>query len=278
MKNPEQTLLSHLSQEVITIAHCCKITFMNGTHVYFTDCDHDLTVDGVSYFSNSHTKVKLISHGHGNSTAQIEFLPYDTPIVADGSLLFELYTDAKIEILLVNYSDISQGSIRLFIGKIREISLHNHLINAYLIGDIHALYNKVGSVFSQQCRAQFCDSLCKLSASKFSIFSTVSSILDKYKEFGDSTLTTYDNYYKYGLVTFLSGNNKQCTFEIHSNTGTIISLASRTPYPISVDDQYSLLAGCDKNFHTCITKFQNAVNFRGEPHVPDPHSVFQPID
>ncbi|WP_249549298.1 DUF2163 domain-containing protein [Anaplasma phagocytophilum] len=278
MKNQEQTLLSHLAQEVITIAHCCKITFMNGAHIYFTDCDHDLTIDGISYYSNFHSKVKLISHGHGTSAAQIEFLPYDHQIAAEDSLLFELYTDAKIEILLVNYSDISQGSITLFIGKIREISLHNHLINAYLIGDIHALYNKVESVFSQQCRAQFCDGLCKLSASKFSAFGTVSSVLDMYKEFRDATLTTYDNYYKYGLVTFLSGKNKQCTFEIHSNRGTLISLTSRTPYPIAIDDQYSLLAGCDKNFRTCVTKFQNAENFRGEPHVPDPHSIFQPID
>jgi uncharacterized phage protein (TIGR02218 family) len=26
--------------------------------------------------------------------------------------------------------------------------------------------------------------------------------------------------------------------------------------------------GCDKRFETCVTRFGNAVNFRGEPHLP----------
>jgi uncharacterized phage protein (TIGR02218 family) len=26
--------------------------------------------------------------------------------------------------------------------------------------------------------------------------------------------------------------------------------------------------GCDKRFETCVTRFANAVNFRGEPHLP----------
>jgi hypothetical protein len=26
--------------------------------------------------------------------------------------------------------------------------------------------------------------------------------------------------------------------------------------------------GCDKQFATCVNRFKNALNFRGEPHVP----------
>ncbi|MBM3617735.1 MAG: beta tubulin, partial [Alphaproteobacteria bacterium] len=33
-------------------------------------------------------------------------------------------------------------------------------------------------------------------------------------------------------------------------------------------DAYEAFAGCDKSFGTCRTRFSNAVNFRGEPHVP----------
>jgi uncharacterized phage protein (TIGR02218 family) len=29
-----------------------------------------------------------------------------------------------------------------------------------------------------------------------------------------------------------------------------------------------LREGCDKRFETCTSRFQNAVNFRGEPHLP----------
>jgi hypothetical protein len=29
-----------------------------------------------------------------------------------------------------------------------------------------------------------------------------------------------------------------------------------------------LREGCDKRFETCVTRFANAENFRGEPHLP----------
>ncbi|MDE5056044.1 phage BR0599 family protein [Wolbachia endosymbiont of Drosophila bicornuta] len=32
--------------------------------------------------------------------------------------------------------------------------------------------------------------------------------------------------------------------------------------------KYSILAGCDKTFPTCRSKFNNTVNFRGEPYIP----------
>jgi len=37
---------------------------------------------------------------------------------------------------------------------------------------------------------------------------------------------------------------------------------------LSEGDKYRAVIGCDKRFETCIKKFNNAVNFRGEPHVP----------
>ena len=47
-----------------------------------------------------------------------------------------------------------------------------------------------------------------------------------------------------------------------------ISLALPMPFDVLIGNSYSMHAGCDKNFETCINKFSNAVNFRGEPHVP----------
>ena len=29
-----------------------------------------------------------------------------------------------------------------------------------------------------------------------------------------------------------------------------------------------ITAGCDKNIETCINKFDNAINFRGESYIP----------
>jgi uncharacterized phage protein (TIGR02218 family) len=37
---------------------------------------------------------------------------------------------------------------------------------------------------------------------------------------------------------------------------------------IAVGDTFTVTAGCDKRFATCVQKFDNAVNFRGFPHIP----------
>ena len=39
------------------------------------------------------------------------------------------------------------------------------------------------------------------------------------------------------------------------------------PAAIQVGDQVEIYAGCDKSLTTCTSKFSNANNFRGFPHV-----------
>jgi len=38
--------------------------------------------------------------------------------------------------------------------------------------------------------------------------------------------------------------------------------------PIAAGDTFTVTAGCDKRFATCNGRFNNAVNFRGFPHIP----------
>jgi hypothetical protein len=48
----------------------------------------------------------------------------------------------------------------------------------------------------------------------------------------------------------------------------IFELFLDMPFDIQVGDTFNVYAGCDKRLTTCINKFVNAVNFRGEPYVP----------
>jgi uncharacterized phage protein (TIGR02218 family) len=70
------------------------------------------------------------------------------------------------------------------------------------------------------------------------------------------------------LVTFTSGANTGLHMEIRDFSAGRFGLFLPMPYPISVGDSYTAVAGCDKSFQNCVTKFNNALNFRGEPHVP----------
>ena len=56
---------------------------------------------------------------------------------------------------------------------------------------------------------------------------------------------------------------------------TIIAIADDTVRvrdvprePVETGCRVELREGCDKRFETCVARFDNAVNFRGEPHLP----------
>lgn len=47
-----------------------------------------------------------------------------------------------------------------------------------------------------------------------------------------------------------------------------VELWQALPGGLAPGDLVRLEAGCDKRFETCRLKFDNAVNFRGFPHIP----------
>jgi len=47
-----------------------------------------------------------------------------------------------------------------------------------------------------------------------------------------------------------------------------LTLWQAMPEQIEAGDTFVVTAGCDKRFDTCRARFNNAVNFRGFPHIP----------
>jgi hypothetical protein len=50
--------------------------------------------------------------------------------------------------------------------------------------------------------------------------------------------------------------------------GTQLTIRDRARAAIEVNAIIEIREGCDKLFATCVSRFANAANFRGEPHVP----------
>jgi uncharacterized phage protein (TIGR02218 family) len=56
--------------------------------------------------------------------------------------------------------------------------------------------------------------------------------------------------------------------ETGSWDGSEIVLFENMPYVISPGDTFTIEPGCDHTVGTCFTKFNNVVNFIGEPFIP----------
>jgi uncharacterized phage protein (TIGR02218 family) len=53
-----------------------------------------------------------------------------------------------------------------------------------------------------------------------------------------------------------------------SATGAVVQVRDLPRAPLEPGCRVELREGCDKRFETCVSRFGNAVNFRGEPHLP----------
>jgi uncharacterized phage protein (TIGR02218 family) len=93
--------------------------------------------------------------------------------------------------------------------------------------------------------------------------------------FSDSSKTQANDYFSGGVVRFTSGANSGLAMEVRDFSSSRFGLFLPLPYAIAIGDHYSVTAGCDKQFDTCIGRFNNALNFRGEPHVPGTDKLFE---
>jgi uncharacterized phage protein (TIGR02218 family) len=73
-----------------------------------------------------------------------------------------------------------------------------------------------------------------------------------------------------GTITWITGSNAGVSIELKTydtNTSTVV-LWLGANFPIAPGDTFYYSPGCDKTRETCFKKFNNILNFRGEPDMP----------
>jgi uncharacterized phage protein (TIGR02218 family) len=66
----------------------------------------------------------------------------------------------------------------------------------------------------------------------------------------------------------MSGRNCGLSYGIALSDGTVLTLRDPPHFPAAVGDMVEIAEGCDRSLATCVARFGNAANFRGEPHLP----------
>ena len=250
------------------LATCWKITRRDGVVLGFTDHDADITHEAVTYVAATGFTPTAIA---SQSSLAVDNLDVEGMISAEAiteqDVLAGHYDYAEIEVFLVNYADLSQGVIALRTGWLGEIELRNQQFITEVRGLTQALSQTIGDLYSPVCRATFGDSACGVNVASYTVTGGVTSVMSR-SELEDSLRVEDDGTFTHGLLTFTSGANNGIAREVKRfREGGIVT---NLPFPhiIEVGDNYSLSQGCDKSFTTCAERYNNALNFRGEPHVP----------
>jgi len=273
MKNASTQLAAHIASETTTLATCWKVTRKDGTVFGFTDFDRDLTVDGVVYEARTGYTRSAI---HAISDLSVDNLDIesalDSEALAAPDLRAGIWDNAEVLIFLVNWNALSQGKIILKRGTIGQVELKDAIFKAELRGLTQALSQQIGELYTPDCRADLGDSRCKIDLAALTVASTVTSVSSRYG-FTDTTRTETDGYWNKGLLTWTSGANAGRKMEIRTFAAGAFTFFLPMPSEIAVGDGYAVQPGCDKSFSTCCSRYDNALNFRGEPHVPGTDAV-----
>ncbi|NSM56351.1 DUF2163 domain-containing protein [Wolbachia endosymbiont of Atemnus politus] len=262
----QTTLKNYLAGELLTIAMCWKLTLIDGKVMGFTDYDENLSIDNILYKSSSGFTASSIILNSNLKTDNLEIEGIlNSDDIKEEDVLSGKYDFANVEIFLVNYKDLSQGTMNLHFGTFGKVTLNSGRFVVEIRGLAAKLERNMAELYSPACRAQFCDDRCKADAKKFSKISTVTKVIDE-RRFEDTNLTEIDGYYKHGVVKFFDSAAFEGVVKEYKNK--VVTLFTSPPYQIFAGDKYSILAGCDKTFSMCKNKFNNTVNFRGEPYIP----------
>lgn len=275
MQELSPALEAHIAQEVTTLATCWKITRRDAVVQCFTDHDQPLLVDGDTYQASTGMVPSAVTSQAGMAVdnLEIEGMLRDDAI-SHAALLDGLYDHAQLQVFMVDYTQPDAGTLHVKTGWLGEVTLRDGVFVVEVRGLSAALQQTIGEVYSATCRAKLGDARCGKNLTALTVSGTVEEVESEFA-FTDSGRIEPNGYFAYGTVSFTSGANAGQRMEIRDFAQGRFSLFLPLPKPLQAGDAYSLIPGCDKQMDTCIQRFGNAVNFRGEPHVPGAGRLFE---
>lgn len=270
MKTLTPAMQAHLAGAVTTLATCWRIKRRDDQLFYFTDHDADILYDGQVYVAAASFTRTAVDTKSGTGVDNMDVAALiDDEQVTERDLRMGLFDGAEVWVFLVNWQNPEHGHIALRRGFIGEVvTQHNGTYAAQLMGLLNRIDQRFIDFYSPICRADLGDAKCGVDIVSAGVTGSVSAVTSASQFFLnlDAPLDDFTG----GHLNFTTGANAGGSYEVHtwiSATGTA-TLFLAALYPVEIGDTFTLTPGCNKHFTTCRDKFDNAVNFRGEPFLP----------
>lgn len=274
MRKLDPAYAAHLKSGATTLCTCWRLGRSDGLVLGFTDHDRTLVFDGTTFspangLDGSETTARL---GPQVDTSEVMGI-LTSAAISEDDLALGRYDGAMVETWSVNWRDPAMRHLRRR-DTIGEITREDGIFRAELRSQGEALNRVGGRLYQHLCDAQLGDARCgvDLDAGAYKASAVVSAVLDRHR-LGVSGLDAFDpGWFALGIGTWASGVRSGIADRIvtHRNDGGLVVLGFEEPVGdwVETGDNLGLVAGCDRRFSTCATRFGNAINFRGFPHIP----------
>lgn len=168
----------------------------------------------------------------------------------------------------MNWQDVSQRLLERK-GHLGEVTYGQGKFTAELRGLANILNQSKGRLFQHGCDAILGDGRCGVNVSlpQYSVNGAIAALRENGIDVSGAD-DFADDWFSRGLVRFDASRSME--IRTHKLVGDLarIEFWSKPKFTLTVGDNVTLTAGCDKQFATCRDKFSNAINFRGFPTMP----------
>lgn len=273
MKSLTPELALHYAQETTTLARLWRVTRRDGEVLTFTDHDEPIVYESVTYQTTSSYDASAISTSSAMNVDNAELvglLAVDAVTAAD--IEAGLWDKGTVELMEVNYEDLTMGHNDLRFGEIGEVQRKGPgQFTAELRGLMQYLQNNIGRVVTAHCDADFGDARCGYDRESLRVTGTVSVATSQRIFTATYGAPVPIATYGIGEVTWLTGLNAGLRMEMKSLTGPgVHTLQLDMPYAVAIGNTFTIVPGCNKigRLGHCVLIYDNYLNFRGFEDVP----------
>jgi uncharacterized phage protein (TIGR02218 family) len=244
---------------------CWRLERRDGAGIALTSHDQPVLSEGVRHLPTPGMLPASVTRRLGLEPGSAEVAgALNAAALEACDLALGRWDGASVRLTAIDWNEPDAAPIQLIGGEIGSVAIDGETFTADLKGAAAKLEAPVCPATSAECRAQFGDKRCRvdLAGRTIAVHVVASSA-------GELTVdTSLDDRFVLGRLRYMSGANCGLTTTILSVSGATLQVRDLPRVAIEPGSKVELREGCDKRFETCVTRFANAVNFRGEPHLP----------
>jgi len=278
------TLRAAFAAEVAQITTCLRITRRDSQQFHYAANSRDLVFAGKTWSARGADDTTAITNSLRDSVGNVDMDGFFESAQHRTDLRSGLYDNARVEIFQVDRANLPatvtpETTLWLFTGYTGQAIVkpdgHGYSIEARSL--IQLLQQNIGTLTSGICRAEFGsltgDEPCLVNPAGYTATAAVESV-SMNRLLKTPALTQAVSWFSAGRLTWLTGGNAGAVEYVAQYAPGFVVLLRPGVAAIQAGDTFSIVAGCDHTLGTCAAKFNNAINFQGEPFLPGLDPVF----
>lgn len=257
--------MSILDGELATLAFCWRMERRDGAGLALTSNDRPLTVDGVRYEPSPGMSPAAIRAELGLDPRSSEVAgSLSSEAISEADIISGRWDGAALRLIAVDWKEAGSEQHVLLEGELGEVAARDGQFEAELLGVAAKLERPICPLTSPECRAELGDARCRVDMAGRILRARVMNaeghivMLDR----------PADDRFRFGRIRVLGGAANGLKRRIATAAENELTMFGSLPFEVATGTPVELVEGCDKRLETCATRFDNAANFRGEPHLP----------